>query len=357
MKILSLDRKKGLINLAVENVDDLWHLYNIIYKDDVVYARTTREIKIRDSSGQVCESRRIPLTLGLKVSDVFFDKNVNRLRVRGKVIDVPEKFEDVRSSYHTISIQPDSTLKIIKENLADYHLKRIDSACKVQSPPIIVISIDDEEACIAEVRRFDVNVKYESLLKLPGKREAEKRRDAERSYFADISKALQEILKHVKGRIVIVGPGFLKERFANYLKENLRLENIHIASASSSGLSGINEAIRSGILLKIVKENRFLEEAQLVETFLAALASDEGKAAYGLQEIEAAARYGAVERLIIVDKFLREASDETLKRLEELMCAVERKNGKITIISGEHEAGEKILSLGGAAAILRFRIQ
>ncbi len=357
MKILDLDRKKGLINLAIENIDDLWHLYNVIHKEDTVYARTTREIKTRDSSGQVCDSRRIPLTLGLKVTDVFFDSNMNRLRIRGKVIDIPDKFEDVRSSYHTISVQPNSTLKLVKENLTDYHLKRIYSASKVQSSPIIVIAIDDEEACIAEVRRFNVNVKYESLLKLPGKREAEKRRDAEKSYFANMSKAFLEVLKKVKGRIVIIGPGFLKDRFASYVRENLKLKDIHVASVSSAGLSGVNEAIRSGILLKIVKENRFLEEAQLVETFFAKLAFDEKMVAYGSQEIEAATKYGAVEKLMIVDKFLREASGDILKRLEELMREVEEKNGKIIILSGEHEAGEKITSLGGAAAFLRFRIQ
>lgn len=357
MKILSLDKKKGLVNLAVENIDDLWHLYNLICRDDVVYGRTTREIKTRDKSGQVVESRRIPLSLGLKVTDISFDKNMNRLRIHGKVTDVSEKFEDVRSSYHTISIQPNSTVKIIKENLTDYNFKRIDLACKIKPTPIIVISVDDEDACIAIVRRFDVNIKYESLHKLPGKREAEKRNDAEKSYFADISKVLQTVLENVKGRIIIVGPGFLKDRLANYLKDNLKLNNFHVASASSGGLSGINEAIRSGALLKIVRENRFLEEAQLVETFFALLASDERKVAYGLSEVETAAKYGAIERLMIVDKFLREASGEEFKRLEDLMHEVEKKNGKITVLSSEHEAGEKILSIGSIAAILRFHIR
>ena len=326
MKILGLDRKKGLINLAVDNTEDLWHLYNIIFKEDLVYSRTTREIKTRDKSGQVVDSRRIPLTLGLKVTEVAFDKNINRLRIRGKVIEVSEKFKDVRSSYHTLSIQPNSKFTIIKSNLTDYNLRRIELACKTKPAPIIVISVDDEEICIAAVRRFDIDVKYESRFKLPGKREADKRKEAEQTYFADITKTLQEVLKHVKGQLVIVGPGFLKDRLAIYIKEKLRSDTIHIASASSAGLSGINEAVRSGVLLKIIKENRFLQEAQLVESFFAILASDEKKIAYGLPETEAATRYGAIERLLVVDKFLREASDEA-QTLETIIREVEQKNG------------------------------
>ncbi|MEM2577550.1 MAG: hypothetical protein QXV88_01505 [Candidatus Bathyarchaeia archaeon] len=42
--------------------------------------------------------------------------------------------------------------------------------------------------------------------------------------------------------------------------------------------------------------------------------------------------------------------------LEDLMLEVEGKGGRIKIISVEHEAGAKLKSLGGVAALLRFPI-
>jgi Predicted RNA-binding proteins len=40
-----MNLKKGFVKVVPESLDDLWHLYNIIYKGDEVYAYTTREIK------------------------------------------------------------------------------------------------------------------------------------------------------------------------------------------------------------------------------------------------------------------------------------------------------------------------
>jgi stalled ribosome rescue protein Dom34 len=38
------------------------------------------------------------------------------------------------------------------------------------------------------------------------------------------------------------------------------------------------------------------------------------------------------------------------------MRDVEKQNAKTTVISTEHEAGSKLLSLGGIVALLRFQI-
>ena len=42
MKIISKNLKSSEITLALESLDDLWHLYNILEKGDLVYARTFR---------------------------------------------------------------------------------------------------------------------------------------------------------------------------------------------------------------------------------------------------------------------------------------------------------------------------
>ena len=49
---------------------------------------------------------------------------------------------------------------------------------------------------------------------------------------------------------------------------------------------------------------------------------------------------------------------ELLRRsLEDLMRKVEEKGGEVIIVSAEHEAGAKLNSLGGVAALLRFPVE
>ena len=45
LKILETNLKKGFVKVVPDTMDDFWHLYNVIYKNDVVYSYTTREIK------------------------------------------------------------------------------------------------------------------------------------------------------------------------------------------------------------------------------------------------------------------------------------------------------------------------
>jgi len=77
---------------------------------------------------------------------------------------------------------------------------------------------------------------------------------------------------------------------------------------------------------------------------------------YGTSEVMKATEYGAIERLLVADTMLREASDQERTTIENIMRSVEAKGGQVTVISTEHEAGAKLQSLGGIAALLRFPI-
>jgi len=70
--------------------------------------------------------------------------------------------------------------------------------------------------------------------------------------------------------------------------------------------------------------------------------------------VENADMYGAIETLLVSDLTLRSLPNEKRLALEKIMNEVEAKNGKIVVISSEHEAGEKLQALGGIAALLRF---
>lgn len=356
MKVLSLDRKKKLARLAVENSDDLWHLYNLIDPEDTLLARTSREIKAEGEAARPGAGRRMMLNLGVQVVDAFFDKNSNRLRVRGKITQCPERFEGLHGAHHSHSISVGTVLTLAKDNWSPTHLRRLQDASNVKSPPVLIAALDDEEICVAQLGRFGFEVKFDKRVKIPGKLEADKRKDAFKIYFDEIASALAHVAANKQ--IVIVGPGFVKTDFMSYMKNTspaLASKVVHVGHGSFGGEAGVSEALRSGALTKVLRQNRVIMEMNLIEDLLFELAKS-NKASYGVDNIEQASNYGAVETLLVVDRYLREVSDEERKRVEGIMHAVEKTRGKVMIISGEHEGGEKIRSLGGLAAKLRFVI-
>jgi protein pelota len=256
-------------------------------------------------------------------------------------------------------VTPGTPVTISKLTWAGYQLTRLRTASESKLVPIVVIALDDRDCGIAVLRHYGFEVKMELKTKLPGKLYGGRTRENMVNYFKDIKNSLTNIWKEFEGPIVIVGPGFVKNEFANYLKETAPELTPHIVavkSVSSAGTAGIHEALRCGALVPVTKQVRAAEETREVEEVFSRLGKGRRDVTYSLNEVEKAESYGAINLLLIADRLLREASNQERKRIEELIRNVEEKNGKVMIVSTENEAGEKLVSLGGVAALLRFAV-
>lgn len=356
MKILRMDLKKGVVRVLPESLDDLWHLQNVVEPNDEVHAQTTREVKVDKEYQRPKEGKRVSVFLGVKVQNVVWDRSLNRLRVHGIVCVAPEKVS-VKGFHHTINVTLDKPVTIVKSKWLKHHIDRLNRASRAKAAPIIVVSIDDEEYCVAVLRQYGVNVEVGERTRLPGKLEAEKRTKALREFFNRASTALRDVWTRVHGPIVVLGPGFTKGKFVKHIRRatsDVSRDIIDVKSVNSSGVAGINEALRSGVLTKALRHVRIVEESNVVEEVLKRLGKGTLDVTYGLNDVERASVFGAVEKLLLADVVLREAVDEKRLALEGLMKEVEGKRGEVMVISAEHEAGTKLLALGGVAALLRF---
>jgi protein pelota len=341
-----------------ESLDDLWHLYNIILKRDEVYARTTRQVKLDDQYARSTKAKRVPVNLGVQVDKMYWDRVLNRLRVNGIVIDAPETLS-IKGSRHTLDITVNKPVTIVKKRWQKHELDRLKRASKLTAAPLTIISMDDEEYCVAVLRQYGIDVKAGERIKLPGKFEAEKREKGKQMFFGGALKALREAWAPLQNPIVVLGPGFIKDDFVEYIRSNAReiAESfVGVKGTNSAGLSGIQEALRSGILSNMLQNMRVADEMKAIEELLARLGRGKNDATYGFTEVEKAVNYGAVEKLLVADLSLRETTDENRRIMEKLMKNVEDARGTVMVISTEHEAGTKLLSLGGIAALLRFPI-
>jgi len=358
LKLLQIHLKKGFAKVVPRSLDDLWHLYNIIYPGDQVYAKTTREIKIQEEYARPQQGRRVTVLLGLQVERVLWDRSLNRLRVHGTISDVPEDIGG-KGSHHTLNIVVNQPLTIVKAKWLKHQVDRLEKASHIETPLVVLVSIDDEEFAVAVLRQYGLEVKVEKRIRLPGKLEPEKRDEALKGYFKEALNLLRETWVSLNCPIVILGLGFVKNGFVKYVKDvapDVAVAVADVKSVNSSGVTGINEAVRSGVLTKTLKHARMAEETQLVEEVLARLGKGTTDVAYGLDEVVKATQYGAVEKLLLTDTMLRESTDEKRTELEKMMWEVEEKAGQITVVSTEHEGGTKLQGLGGVAALLRFRI-
>ena len=356
MKVYRLDLKKGFAKVMPESLDDLWHLYNIINEKDEVYARTTRQTKTDDEYARPTKAKRVAVNLGVQVEKMFWDRVLNRLRVNGIVCDAPESLS-IKGSRHTLNLTVNKPVTIVKTHWQKHQLDRLKRASKVTAAPLTIVSLDDEEFCVAVLREYGVEVKVGERVKLPGKFEAEKRVKEKQMFFGRALKALRETWLPLKSPIVVIGPGYMKDDFAAYIRKeagDVAAAVVGVKGVNSAGLSGIQESLRSGILSNVLEHVRVADEVTVMEEFLARLGRGKQDVTYGFGEVEKVAGYGAVEKLLVADSTLRETTEEKRLELEKLMKTVEDARGEIMVLSTENEAGTKLLSLGGIGALLRF---
>lgn len=357
MKILEKNLKKNFVKVIPESLDDLWHLYNVIYKGDEVYAYTSREIKPDEQYSRPKRGERVSVFLGIKVETVAWDKLLGKLRVHGTICEAPEIVPT--GAHHTFNIALDSPLTIVKKEWTKHNVERLERACTMSEKPLLIVAIDDEGYVIATTAQYGVDIRVEEDVRLPGKLEAEKRDAAINEFFRKALNSLRQIWITAQLPVIVVGVGFVKNYFVKFLENEaaeISKSIVDVKSVNSSGVAGVYEALRSGILIKAARQLRIAEETEIIEEIMRRLGKGEGTVTYGVGEVERAAKIGAVERLVLADTMLRESTDEKRLLIEKIMMEVERKGGNTMVFSTEHEAGTKLLSLGGIAAILRYPV-
>jgi protein pelota len=356
LRIVEKNLQQDFLKVVPDTPDDLWHLYNVIYKGDEVYAYSSRAIKSDTATSRPKSGERVSAFMGVKVESVSWDKFLGKLRVHGLIIHAPDIIPT--GAHHTLAISLNQQMTIVKEEWPKHSLDRLTKASETEKP-LLILSIDDEGFAIVETKQYGYEIRVEQRIRLPGKQDADKRVEATKGYFKLARESLQKLWTANHNPIVVIGAGYVKNDFMNYLQDESRelcKAIVDVKSVNNGGTAGIDEALRSGVLLKASHELRIVDETNTMEEVMKRLGKGEGTVTYGLEPVENAANMGAIEKLIVADTMLRDADEEHRLKLEELMRAVEKRQAVVTVISTEHEAGFKLISLGGIVALLRFPI-
>lgn len=347
MKVLSLDRLTGTVRLRIDGVDDLWHLHELTAPGDEATALTWRTADIAGKEERSGKAEKRAMTLSVRVESVEWDAYSNRLRLLGPIVAGPQ---DV-GSYHTILVEPMTELTLRKpQGLKPHHVERLDEAvAATQRPQVVFLSIEENEAVIALLRQYGVQKMVDVYGHVSGKQYASAKGDEE-SFFDEILMALRDY-RPENAPLLVVGPGFAKERFMAYARSKApsMVKGAAIEATGQAGMTGVHEALKRGSVERVAKDSAVARETALVERFLEGLATG-APVAYGAEEVSRATQMGAVEVVLVVDRLVREGPGERFLDL------ARQTGAQAHVISSHHDAGARFEKMGGIAAILRYRL-
>ena len=226
--------------------------------------------------------------------------------------------------------------------------------------------------------------------------------EQELAFYRRISEVINDIFlgfEDLQG-IFVGGPGPSKEKYVKDESLDYRLQQkiIDVADIGYGGREGIRALVDK---VKDQIENvKYIREKDIVQKLMKNISSDTGLAAYGIEEIQKALNYGAVDTLLLsekldlfsiktgcsncdhdeykivkeglIEKVKSEAQDASCPKcgsnsfkiiaiksmIEELGEIAESTGASVEIVSNETEEGEILYgTFGGIAALLRYKIE
>ena len=352
MKLVSSDFKKGTAKLKITAPEDFWYLSQIIEAGDLLGGKTVRKVTIGSAESKTVHVQKT-VFLQIQVESIEFTRGAAALRVSGKITDGPEDIP--RGSYHTITLELNSDYILQKEEWLAYYKAQLKEATTVSAQVLLICVLDRDEAILAISRQWGMEV----LTKVRGDPEKkEKRAQSKSTLYADLAKLLVSAdARYNPSSIIIASPAFYKDELTKMIEEPTIKKKLVLATCSSVSENAFQEVLKRPETKHATQQLHIAEEEAAVDRILSALAKT-NKATYGFGHVRKAAESGAIAELLITTDFIASRQREgTFKELNNLMKKVDSLDGKIHIISTDHEAGKKIQGLSGIAALLRYNIE
>jgi len=338
MKAECGEMKKGYgeIRFFPESIDDLWHLRHLIHEGDLVFATTFRSVEAASDKIRPEKVEKRPVRLGVRIERAEFSEHGVRLRLTGVI----EHGVDA-GAHHTINVETGFEISVIKK-WRPLDLERVDRAVKASVFGVIhILTIEEGEAELFRLRQYGP----ESVITVT----AGSGKGAETDSRANFFDTLLAYIRNITGPLIIAGPGFIKDDFIRYAKSRPanNIDKAVIVETRRIGRGAVQEVVGNGALEKLMGDLQLEREVRLMDEVLLRIAQD-GAVAYGLREVMEAIGYGAADRILIADTLLRDTAVAHLIEEAEAMRA------SVVVLSSAFEPGERLIALGGIAALLRY---
>ena len=267
-----------------------------------------------------------------------FSEHGVRLRLSGVI----EHGVDI-GAYHTINVETGFEISVIKQ-WRSHEMERIERAVKSSAYSLIhILTIEEGEAELFRLRQYGPE-SVVTFLSGSGKGGESDNRPA---FFEQVLAPLAAI----DGPLIIAGPGFIKDDFIKHAKN----KGSPVAGKAISvetrriGRGAVQDVIGTGTLEKLIGDLQLSREVKFMDEVLCRIAQD-GAVAYGQQEVRNAIGYGAAEQVLVADTLLRDPATMALIESAEAMRAT------VVVLSSSFEPGERLMALGGIAALLRYKM-
>jgi protein pelota len=365
-KNISFKDGSGSIMLRPETTEDLWHTYNLLRKDDLVRCTTVRKIVKESNTGSTTSSKK-RMMLTIRIKKIDFDPDSDEVRISGIVESENDK--GVRlGAHHTLKIKPYQNFTLEKVCWDQIYLEILDDSCNPTANSelaAVVMHMGLAHVCLITGSLTVTKARIET--NIPKKRTGSSNNSKGIKKFFDA--VYQALLRHIdfnKIKAILIGsPGYVKDDFFTYLKEESirrddrslidNIKKIVLVKASNGHKYALEDIFTDPSIMKRLEDTKVAKEVMILQKFMRMMDTNPDKAYYGYNHVISAQKQLAIDSLLVTDELFRcSSSIKIRKQYIELVDNVRSNGGTVYIFSSMHISGQQLQQVSGVAAILRY---
>eukprot|EP00771_Trimastix_marina_P002363 gnl/Trimastix_PCT/3493.p1 GENE.gnl/Trimastix_PCT/3493~~gnl/Trimastix_PCT/3493.p1 ORF type:complete len:379 (+),score=115.49 gnl/Trimastix_PCT/3493:58-1194(+) len=353
--------RSGYIYMLPEEIDDMWHAYNLIQVGDQIQSRTMRRIQ----KGSIAtESQRIQLTLRIEVSRIEFDPSGCELRITGQNVLQSEHVK--MGQFHTMTLERNRAFSINKPRWDAMHFEHLDLATDPRkSAEVACVLMGEGLAHICLITHALTHVRQRISMPIPRKnaRGSTHGQAMTRFYDAVICALQQHVDFEVVKCVVVASPAFIKDDFYKYMlgRPGDQCGALHrnrskfvLVHSSSGHMQVLKEVLAAPAVQHLVQDTKAAGEVHALNAFYEMLSQDPDRALYGPRHVAYAHSLGAIQTLLLSDSLFRNADVRQRQHFVRMVQEVRRGGGSAHVFSQMHVSGEQLAQLTGIACITRY---
>lgn len=347
MLVTDFDPKHGHCTFTIESAEDLWTLRRLIAKGDVVVTRSSRVVKREDEFSRPDKGERVKVTVALSAEEVHLDSSIERLRVRGTIVEASDD-SVTKVGSHSVTLSPGHSLTLKKKVWSSVDVGLVKPP-KGSTARFVLVAADRREAGVGTLSGSHLAVATTVDSGLGGKM------GEEQSSLPYINKVVGVVGQtyHEGDLIVVAGPGNFKNSIANQVKGKLKASQVRLIEGFElTGADGVRALIKAPAFQELAKDSAAVEIQRLVGEAVRRVSTGDGKVAYAITRVSAAAAAGAVEACAVSDDVFSSGVDEA--QLVDVLNTVAEKGGLVYLADSSMEYGKQVSSFGGIVALLRY---
>ena len=350
MIVTEFNPKHGQCSLTIESAEDLWTLRRLIAHGDVLITRSSRVVKREEEFSRPDKGERVKVTIALSVEEAHLDNSLERIRVRGTIIEASDE-SVTKAGSHSVILSPGHSLTLRKKVWSPLQIRLVRPTNGI-SKRFLLVAVDRREAGIGTLSGSHLSVSTTIESGLGGKQGDEQ---SSRPYVSKVVDLIAEIARE-GDEIAVGGPGNFKNLIANQTRMRLPSHKVSVVEGLDlTGSDGVRTVIKAPSFQNLAKGSLIIEIQQLVAEVVKRISMSDPKVAYSLSRVRDAAAAGAVEACAVSDNVFASGVDE--EGLVQVLNTVEEQGGSVYLADSSMEFGKQISSFGGIVALLRYALR